>query len=258
MIAESATEGLLKREPLVTLGGVGAITIAAWAWLVTLAADPISIDGSMSMTAELRPWTAAEAGSMFVMWAVMMVAMMTPSAAPVVLLYARIARRHHGRQAFAPAGVFYLGYLALWLAFSLLMTVLQWGLEQAALMSPLMAGTSSLLGGLILIAAGVYQWLPLKNACLNHCRSPVQFLSTHWRPGTQGAFRMGVEHGAYCLGCCWALMLLLFVGGVMNLLWVAAIAIFVLVEKAAPFGRAAGRVASILLIAGGVAMIGGA
>jgi predicted metal-binding membrane protein len=259
MSLDAATEKLLQRDRLVTLGGLAAIAGLAWAYLWALAAEMNMLSDVMAEMARLRPWTADDVGLMFVMWATMMVAMMAPSATPVILLYARVYRgRDNKTQSSAPTGAFFAGYIAVWVGFSLVMTLLQWGMEQAALLSPMMASTSPGLGGLVLIAAGVYQWLPAKNVCLSHCRSPVHFLSTHWRAGALGAFRMGLEHGLYCLGCCWALMLLLFVGGVMNLLWVAAIALFVLIEKVAPFGRAAGQVGSLLLIAGGVAVIGGA
>ncbi len=255
MSLDAATEKLLKRDRLVTLGGLMAIAVLAWAYLWALAAEMNMMSEGMAEMAHLRPWTAADAGLMFGMWATMM----APSATPVILLYARVYRgRDHESQSSAPTGAFFASYIAVWVGFSLVMTLLQWGLEQAALLSPMMTSTSPVLGGLVLIAAGVYQWLPAKNVCLSHCRSPVHFLSTHWRAGALGAFRMGLEHGLYCLGCCWMLMLLLFVGGVMNLLWVAAIAIFVLIEKVAPFGPVAGQIGSILLIAGGVAMIGGA
>ena len=260
MTLDAATEKLFKRDRLITLGGLIVITALAWLYLQALAAemnDMRSMDGMAAM-ARLRPWTATDAWLTFVMWAVMMVAMMAPSATPVILLYARIYRgRDDERQPLAPTGAFFLGYIAVWIAFSLAMTALQWGLEQMALLSPMMTSASPVFGGLVLIAAGVYQWLPAKNVCLGHCRSPVHFLSTHWRAGAPGAFRMGLEHGVYCLGCCWVLMILLFVGGVMNLLWVAAMAVFVLVEKAAPFGRMAGRAGSILLIVGGIAVLSG-
>ncbi len=265
MAFDSATEQVLRRERLIALGGLVAIAAAAWAYLAGLAAELAGAgDGlagmpGMSEMARLRPWTAAEAGLMLVRWSVMMVAMMTPSATPVILLYARVHRgRGEPRRPLAPTAAFLAGYLAAWIGFGALMTGLQYLLEQAALLSPMMVGTSPLLGGLTLIAAGVYQWLPIKNVCLSHCRSPVSFLSTRWRPGAGGAFRMGLEHGSFCLGCCWALMILLFVGGVMNLAWVAAIAAFVLLEKAAPFGRLIGRVGAFGLIAAGLAVLLGA
>ncbi|MGH8808873.1 MAG: DUF2182 domain-containing protein, partial [Noviherbaspirillum sp.] len=172
------------------------------------------------------------------------------------LLYATIAR---GRRAkgghVSSTGVFALGYLALWTAFSVVAVPLQFALEKAALLSPMMKATSIALAGAVLIAAGIYQWTPLKQSCLRRCRSPLEFVLTHWREGTRGAFIMGVRHGMYCVGCCWVLMLLLFVGGVMNLLWIAGLAVFILVEKLAPAGHWIGRIAGLLLIGWGAATL---
>jgi len=151
------------------------------------------------------------------------------------MIYASIARKAaRDRTAIPPTVVFISGYLALWTSFCVVATLAQWGLDQAALLSPTMVTTSPLVGSGLLVAAGVYQITPVKRACLSHCRSPAHFLSEHWRTGITGAFRMGLEHGVFCLGCCWVLMGLLFVGGVMNLLWIAAIATFVLAEKLIP------------------------
>jgi predicted metal-binding membrane protein len=256
MLLNRVTEAALKRDRLIILGSTGVIVLVAWLYLVTMAAGMQAMDSSMAMMGQIQAWTGPEALLTFVMWMVMMVAMMTPSATPVILLYARVARRHNLAQlAFAPTGAFFLGYITIWMLFSAAATLLQWGLEQAALLSQATSSAGPVLGGVLLIGAGIYQWLPSKNVCLTHCRSPVDYLSTHWQSGSQGAFRMGLGHGAYCVGCCWAIMLLLFAGGVMNLLWVAAIAIFVLVEKTLPFGRIAGRVGAFLFVAAGVASI---
>jgi len=189
---------------------------------------------------------------MFTMWAIMMVGMMLPSATPTTLVYAAVARKadREGTPV-APAAIFVLGYLLMWTVFSLGATAAQWALEAAALLSPMMVSTSPALGGALLIGAGVYQLTPMKDACLEHCRSPAHFISAHWRPGSLGAFRMGIEHGAYCLGCCWILMGLLFVGGVMNLLWIAAITLYVLLEKVLPYGLGRGRFAGVAMIASG-------
>ncbi len=186
----------------------------------------------------------------------MMAAMMLPSAAPMILLYATIARRRSERgESATAAGVFAFGYLAVWSVFSLAATALQHELEKAALLSPMMEATSITLAGAVLIAAGLYQWTPLKQACLRYCRSPLDFLLAYWRPGAPGAFLMGLRHGAVCLGCCWLLMLLLFAGGVMNLAWIAGIAVFVLVEKLSPAGHWIGRAAGALLVAWGGATL---
>ena len=204
----------------------------------------------------LRPWTTLDAIFMFLMWAVMMVGMMTPSATPMILLYAMVSRkRAKADSPLISTAAFFAGYLAVWSAFSAAATGAQWGLERAALLSPMMTSTSAVFAGIVLIAAGLYQWTSCKNACLTRCREPVWFLSRIWRDGTGGAFRMGLVHGAFCLGCCWVLMALLFVGGVMNLLSVAAITVFVLVEKVTPFGRGIARVAAFGLVALGVFMI---
>lgn len=212
---------------------VGGTTLA-WIYLFRIA-DGMT-GSSLPMAAmQLRPWGPADFVLIFLMWTVMMVAMMVPSAAPTVMIYAAIARKAaRDRTAVPPTVVFLSGYLVLWTSFCLMATLAQWGLDRAALLSPMMVTTSPLIGSGLLAAAGVYQITPVKRACLKHCRSPAHFLSEHWRAGITGTFRMGLEHGVFCLGCCWVLMGLLFVGGVMNLFWIAAIATFVFAEKVIP------------------------
>ncbi len=254
-MSESSTlETLVKRDRAVVLAGLAGVTGLAWAYLFITAAEmggPMDA-GAMAAAMQIKPWTGLDFLLMFLMWAVMMVAMMLPSAAPMILLFAAVCRKQAAQgRTFAPVGVFVAGYLAVWSAFSLGATLLQWGLEQAALLSPMMVGTSPLLGGGLLVVAGLYQWSPLKQACLRHCRSPIHFIVHHRREGPGGAFVMGLEHGAFCVGCCWLLMGLLLVGGVMNLLWVAAIAVFVLLEKVLPFGARGGRVTGTLLVLAG-------
>ena len=261
-----AVEGLLQRDRQVVLAGLILITATAWAYLYYLGVqmdvgsggmvDAGATSIPMSDMVKLAPWTAADALFMFLMWAIMMMGMMIPSATPMVLLYARVVRHNAGSVVtMVPTGAFFSGYIIIWIGFSAVATGLQWGLEQAALLSPTMVSTSSLFAGIVLIITAVYQWTPYKDACLARCRSPVWFLSTCWRNGAGGAFRMGLSHGSYCLGCCWSLMLLLFVGGVMNLLCVAAITAFVLIEKVAPGGRAIGRTGAVLLGLTGVALL---
>jgi predicted metal-binding membrane protein len=193
-------------------------------------------------------WAAAVA-----MWWVMMVAMMTPSVTPLVLLYVRVLRHHRGnasRVALAPAVYVAAGYLAVWLAFSLVAASVQLlVLRTGYLSSTMLWSSSALFSAAVLALAGLYQLSPLKSACLAHCRGPVEFLTRHWRPGRLGAVRIGVRHGAYCVGCCWMLMALLFVGGVMNLAWIAALAILVLVEKLAPAGPTVSRASGAVLLA---------
>jgi predicted metal-binding membrane protein len=216
-------------------------------------------DGADMPMPGMRPWSAVELLLLFLMWLTMMVAMMLPSAAPMILLVATIQRRRQERSSPAvPTAVFAAGYLLVWTLFSAAAALAQWGLHEAALLSPAMASTSPVLGGLILVVAGVYQWLPIKSACLSHCRSPLGFLSSEWREGSAGALVMGFRHGLFCLGCCWALMTLLFVAGVMHLLWVAAIAGLVLVEKVARAGPWIGKVTGIVLVALGAWTLVGA
>lgn len=266
-------ENVLKRDRDVVLAGLIAITLLAWVYLVFLA-QPMGSMNSMSLgqagTAQMgadpmamaRPqmsmWSTTEFLLTLAMWSVMMVAMMTPSAAPMILLYASIERKRQNQQSpLGRTGLFVAGYIVVWVLFSLAATAIQALLHQAALLSPAAAATSTALGGLLLIVAGLFQFSPLKYRCLHHCRSPLAFLLGEWRDGSGGAWWMGLRHGAYCLGCCWALMLLLFVAGVMNLLWVAALAALILLEKIAPAGLILGRVAGVgFLLWGGWLLIG--
>ncbi len=249
---------LVRRDRALVWTGIAALVLGAWGYLLHLAR---TTGGDMApmpgMGPVLAPWTTADVAFTVLMWAVMMVGMMLPAAAPVILLFAAVNRKRREQGGLAvPTGTFVAAYLLVWGGFSVAGGLVQWGLHAAALLSPAMATTSPLLGGALLVAAGVYQLTPLKEACLAHCRSPLGFLMTEWRDGRAGAFRMGLRHGVYCLGCCWVLMGLLFVTGVMNLLWVAAIATFVLLEKVAPGGRLIGRAASWVLIAAGLVVLG--
>jgi len=184
----------------------------------------------------------------------MMVAMMLPSAAPAILLFAALSRtrRTGGVSTAVSAAVFASGYLLVWTLYASMAAIIQWELHRAALLTPRMASATPWLGGSLLVLAGLYQWLPLKGACLRHCRSPLHFFGTEWREGVVGALVMGMRHGSYCVGCCWLLMALLFVAGVMNLVWVAVLAALVLAEKVFPGGRIIGKVSGIALVAWGV------
>lgn len=240
---------LPRRDFLAIVISLGGVTLLAWLYLFSLATDmSASMSGGLAAM-RIQSWDAQYFLMMFLMWAVMMVGMMLPSVTPAVLIYAAVARKaaKQGQPA-GPTGAFISGYFCMWVTFSLFAAMAQWGLDRAALLSPMMVSRSPALGAGLLIAAGIYQWLPIKERCLRHCRSPVHFISTHWRDGVPGAFRMGVSHGAYCLGCCWVLMTLLFVGGVMNLLWIAAITLFVLLEKVLPLGDVGGRIMGLLMI----------
>lgn len=249
----------LRRRPdvLAILGSLAGVTVLAWIYLFAVAPD-VSMPG-MSRMGVVPSWDAPYLVMMFLMWTIMMVGMMLPAVAPTVLVYAAVARksRRQGRPT-APTAIFVSGYVTVWTLFSLAATASQWGLSELALLSPHMMLNNSIATAVLLVVAGVYQWLPIKTRCLTQCQSPVQFISTHWAPGTTGAFRMGIEHGIFCLGCCWALMLLLFVGGVMNLFWIAVLALYILLERILPNGSALGRGMGVLLILSGlvVALVG--
>jgi predicted metal-binding membrane protein len=201
-------------------------------------------------------WGIAEFAAMLVMWAVMMAAMMLPSVMPVISLYARVGtKRAAQNQSRQPTWPFVTGYLLAWAGFSVLATLANWGLHSGGYLTSMMGSAAPRLGGIVLIAAGVYQWTPLKNACLSHCRSPLAFLADHWREGRTGALTMGLEHGAYCVGCCWFLMALLFVLGVMNVAWIAVLTVFILVEKMVPFGKWWSRGAGAILVMWGAWLV---
>ena len=248
-----------RRDRLVVLSGLALIAALSWASVSSLAPDARNMGMAMEMSMpRMRAWGPADLGLTFGMWAAMMVAMMTPSAAPIILMCAGVNRRRREQQAsYVPTGVFLAGYLAIWAAFSVIATAAQWGLHEASLLSPMTAITSPVVGGALLVAAGVYQWTPLKHACLSKCRSPLGFVLNEWREGRRGAFLMGLKHGGYCAGCCWSSMALLFVAGVMNLLWVAAIAGFVLIEKVAPGGERLVRATGVVLVGWGAWMVAG-
>ncbi len=260
---DDALGALLKRDRAVVATAMVVITLLAWAYILHLAAGMgamptggMAMDGmSEAMGPAMRAWTPALAATMFAMWWVMMVGMMTPSVAPMILLYAAVGRKAAaGGAAFASAAWFLAGYLAVWTLFSAMATAAQWGLTQAALLTPAMAASSARLGGAVLIAAGAYQWTPAKETCLKACQAPISFLAAHggFRGDAAGAARLGVRHGLYCLGCCFVLMALLFVGGVMNILWIAGLTVLVLLEKLVPAGRLASRLSGALMVAAGL------
>ena len=244
----------LRRDRTVVICALLGVVVLSWLYLLGGAGMSMHEMGGMLMPMRKGPWTLGYAGIVLVMWAVMMAAMMLPSAAPMLLLFTTISRRNDERvSAASRTSYFGLGYIAVWASFSGVAVILQYGLEQLSLVSPMMETTSVVFASAILIGAGIYQFTPLKRTCLRACRSPLEFLTAHWRAGTPGAFRMGVHHGAYCLGCCWVMMLLLFVGGVMNLAWVGGIALYVLIEKVAPAGEWISRGVGLVLVLWGIA-----
>lgn len=251
----------IRRDQAAVLSALAVITAAAWIYTVRQA-DQMSVSSSaggsgmantMHAMLTMQPWTNSEFTLRLAMWVVMMVAMMVPTAAPMTLVYAAVARKAAAQDnPLPPTFVFVAGYATVWGLFGVLATLAQRELDAVSLLSPTMASNSTVFGGVVLVTAGIYQLTPLKHACLSHCRAPAHFLSRYWRTGTLGAFRMGLRLGAYCLGCCWILMALLFVGGVMNLLWIAAISGFVLLEKTLPFGERGSRVAGATAIGAGI------
>ncbi|HJU24170.1 MAG TPA: DUF2182 domain-containing protein [Casimicrobiaceae bacterium] len=255
-------ERLLSHERALVAGALAVLTLLAWTYvwrgagmsmsaleMTRLALFPHLADDAMSGMAMPMPFGWF---SIVAMWWTMMIAMMVPGAAPLVLLYGAVRRKASpaAGSAYASSMFVVAGYLLVWLLFSIAAAALQWILVRAGLVSAMfLSSSSAMLSGVVLAAAGIYQLSPLKRVCLVHCRGPVQFLTMHWRPGRFGAFAMGFRHGLWCVGCCWLLMLLLFVGGVMNVAWIAALTLLVLVEKIAPAGRRAGNAAGVLLLA---------
>jgi predicted metal-binding membrane protein len=239
-------------DKALVIAGLGGVIAGAWAYLVPTSLDMYGrMDGPAAWMMEAT-WDGRYLLLVFLMWAAMMIAMMLPSALPTILTFRRaILNDPEVRSPARCMFEFATGYVLAWSGFCAGATLLQWGLAEATLLSPMMVSASPWLGGAILIIAGVYQWTPLKYACLRHCRSPLAFLAEHWRPGVPGALRLGFNHGLRCIGCCWALMLLLFVGGVMSLLWIGGITAFVLMEKLAPHGAKAGRLSGLGLVLAG-------
>jgi len=250
---------MLRHDRLVVGCALLLVAALSWAWL--LAGAGMDMDAfemtrhSMMHMPWLKPtqWTPGYALLMFTMWWVMMVAMMLPAATPVILLAAALNRRlDEGTRPYGSSIAFTAGYLLAWGGFSAIAVLLQWWLERSGLLTPMMVSASNVFAGSVLVVAGLWQFSPWKAACLRHCRSPVDFLTRHRRPGNLGALAMGWHHGLYCLGCCWFLMALLFVGGVMNLFWIVALALLVLVEKLLPRGRTAGLVLAAVLATSGI------
>jgi predicted metal-binding membrane protein len=268
-MADGTLESVLRRDRLIVASALGMIAALAWAYVLWLAVD-MNMDGmNMSgfrmvpagmgmMAPAAAPWSAVEFAFVFVMWAVMMVGMMAPSAAPMILMYARVGRQGKiAGKPLAATGWFVAGYFLAWAGFSLAATLVQWVLEREALLDARMASANILLGAVVLIAAGIYQWTPIKNTCLAQCQTPIRFLMSHggFRSNVLGCLQLGLLHGTYCVGCCWVLMALLFVVGVMNVLWIALLALLVLLEKLTPWGWWVARIAGAVCIAAGAWMV---
>jgi predicted metal-binding membrane protein len=262
-MSDSENAALIRSVPwqdkVAILSLLGVVTILAWIYLIDMA---MGMDMGKMMSGEhghmmqMREWDSSYFIAMLLMWVIMMIAMMVPTAVPMALIYAAISRKAAQQGiTLVPTSTFVSGYVVMWSLFSLGATLAQWGLDKAVLLSPMMVSNSPGFGAALLIAAGVYQLTPYKDACLKHCRAPAQFISQSWKPGSWGAFRMGLEHGAYCIGCCWILMGLLFFGGVMSLYWIAGITLFVLLEKVIPLGNLGGKIAGWAMTIIGLIML---
>jgi len=264
----SALEAILRRDRVIIVAALAVLTGLAWSDLFWLASD-MAMDG-MDMTGyrmipagralmmpASAPWQPIEFAYVFAMWVVMMIGMMTPSVAPMILIYARAGRQKAERRPFASVAWFAGSYLLVWIAFSFAATSAQWALERAALLTPMMETASKIIGGVLLILAGLYQWTRLKDVCLRQCQAPLGFILSHggFKGSATGSMMLGFRHGVYCLGCCWALMAVLFALGVMNLRWISALAILILLEKVMPSGRVIARIAGIAFVAGGIWML---
>jgi predicted metal-binding membrane protein len=262
---DAEDEALWSRPRAIAMGALLLLTLLAWSYVLWLRAGMMAPSPGMpsmtvaDMAAMASPgfvsWSAGHFFFIFAMWAVMMVGMMLPTVAPMLLLYTRLAERSlSAGLVFAATAWFAAGYLLAWTGFSLLATLAQYGLERLALLTPMMQSASRPLSAALLVAAGFYQWTPLKNACLSQCRAPLFFVQRHggFRPGRLQAMRLGLLHGAYCVGCCWVLMALLFAGGVMSIFWIAGLMIFMLAEKIIPGGQALPRLAGVAAMAAGL------
>lgn len=252
-------EAVLKRDRIIVISGLACVAALSWVYMIYLAGGMQTLDTGMEMAMPRMQFRGTlDLILMFAMWTVMMVAMMVPSAGHMALMFSTVKRsRREQQDPFVPTGVFLLGYLVVWTGFSALFTLAHWALHTAALLSPMMVSSSPILGGVLLLAAGIFQFTHLKYACLTRCRSLLGFLLNEWREGIRGAFIMGLRSGNYCVVCCWALMSLMFVAGVMSLLWMAVIAAFVLLEKVAPGGQWVSRISGLLLILWGAWMLMG-
>ncbi len=253
----NVTRAVVQRDRKIVLSGLAAVILLATLYTVYMARElHVPVDMAMMPTAHISLTGHNDFLFLFAMWTVMQVAMMSPTAVPMILMYSKIERHSNPQRfPFFRIGLFFLGYLLLWAAFSAVFALLQMGLHSASLLSHDLATNNPWLSGGILIAAGLFQFSALKEACLKQCRSPVGYLMTEWRGGRGGTLLMGLKHGAHCVGCCWIIMALLFVAGVMNLFWMAAITAFVLIEKLTARGENFGRVVGVGLIIWGILII---
>ena len=260
MGAVATLDRLLRRDRLMMVAGLVATIALAWLYLLRIASQMTAMSVEMQMhaamgMADMRAWGLTDWVGLFAMWSVMMTAMMLPSAAPVVLLVLGVYRRRKDPAARLSSTFFVAGYLIVWMAFSVAVSLLQIVLHRRAVLAADMRLTPTMVSAVVLLLAGIYQWLPIKNSCLVRCRSPLGFLTHYWREGLLGGLEMGIRHGTLCVGCCWLLMALLFVVGIMNMMWVAVLTAIVFIEKLVPRGDLFGRVAGIGLAAWGTYLL---
>ena len=267
-MSDAALETVLRRDRAVVVTAILVLTALAWTYLLWTAASMSATTSASSMPGmnmpgmNMSPAGSSVGGFVFTvaMWVVMMIGMMTPSAAPMILLYAQVGRQARaGGRPFASTFWFAGGYVLAWSGFAIAASLAQLALADMALITPMLAAANHIFAGLVLVAAGIYQWTPLKDSCLSQCQAPLSFLQRHggFQRDTWRSLKLGLKHGLACIGCCWAVMMLLFVGGVMNLLWIAALSILVLVEKLLPFGRFLPRFVGLVLVALGAIFIFG-
>ena len=241
----------MTRDHLIVYGGLVILFLMGWSYMgyMAWAMQHMDMVDMWMPPPDTRAWQLYDFWMLFFMWTVMMVAMMTPSILPMVSLFVTVSKRKRANfQVYVPTYIFLSGYLIAWILFSIAISALQYPLHMAGWLNPMMDSRSYLLSGGILVLAGIYQWTPFKDACLRQCRSPLNFLMTRWREGSGGAVKMGLLHGFYCIGCCWALMAVMFAVGVMNVLWMVVVAVFVLAEKVSPFSALVFRVLSGILL----------
>ncbi len=251
-------ESLLQRERLFVFVCLASVMTISWAYMLYMAWGMSEAGEHMTMGC-LMNWAPRDIAHLFIMWTIMMTAMMFPSATPMILIFTSFnGRQRETERALMPVGLFVLGYFFVWTSYSVLAATAQWGLHATTLLSHNLIISSPALGGVLLVAAGIFQWTPFRDACMSKCRSPLGFLMAEWREGRLGALIMGLKHGLNCVGCCWLLMLLSFVLGVMNLLWMAGLTIFMLVEKAYPGSQWVSRTSGMILILWGVWVTAGA
>jgi predicted metal-binding membrane protein len=249
-LTESSSIAVFRKSRILVILGIATLSMMAWGYMVYLGSDAAS-DYTASHHAQYHQSTNFL--FIFVMWSVMMVAMMVPSAAPTIIMFDTIVQRKIKKKyRFSPTIIFVAGYLTAWTVYSCLAAIAQLWMQNSALISTTMSKSAPIVSGILLIIAGLFQFSSLKYACLKHCRSPVGFFILHWQDGHKGALEMGLRSGMYCVGCCWAIMVLMFVVGVMNIIWMAVLAVFILAEKLIPWGRRFSQVSGIFFIAWGI------